>query len=112
MIKENDMSFTLRESIHEGSGKATVKSFFHDRLELKIFFHNTVLRPGVSIGFHKHKGSEEIYYIISGKGLMRVDDETSEVGPGDAVLTKNGSSHGLENIGETDLRIIVVGGNV
>jgi mannose-6-phosphate isomerase-like protein (cupin superfamily) len=43
---------------------------------------------------------------------MRVDDETSEVGPGDGVLTKNGSSHGLENIGETDLRLIVVGGNV
>ena len=38
MIKENDMFFTLRESIHDGSGKATVKSFFQDRLELDIFF--------------------------------------------------------------------------
>ena len=63
------MSFSLRESIHEGSGKATLKSFFQDRLELKIFLHNTVLRPGASIGFHKHQGSEEIYYIISRKVL-------------------------------------------
>ena len=65
MIKENDDDVVVLESVHGGSGRATLHNFFKDKLALKIFFHNTVLSPGATGGFHKHLDSEEIYYIIS-----------------------------------------------
>lgn len=65
------------------------------------------MKSNSTIGYHKHSGNEEVYYIIEGDGLMTVDGEKKIVGPGDAVITHSGSSHGLKNIGDTDLRILV-----
>jgi len=109
VIKENDTDVAHVESIHDGSGKATIHEFFKGKHDLRVFVHNTILTEGATIGFHEHKDSEEIYYVISGKGLMRVDDEEREVGTGDAVLTKRGSSHGIKNVGNTNLRLVVIG---
>jgi len=112
MIKEKDADVTVVKAMHSGSGRAFVHNFFKDNLDLGIFIHNTILELGSTIGFHKHEDSEEIYYIISGRGLMKVDEEEVEVGAGDAVLTKKGSSHGIRNIGNTNLRLLVIAGRV
>ncbi len=73
------------------------------------FFHDDVVPPGVSIGAHRHEGDEVYYYILSGKGRMTLDGETSavEVG-GDITAVYPGGEHGLVNDGEEDLRIVVV----
>ena len=65
------------------------------------------LEPGASIGNHLHDGDEEIYYVISGEGLMFVNDEEEAVTTGDIVLTKSGSHHGLKNTGPDILKIFV-----
>jgi mannose-6-phosphate isomerase-like protein (cupin superfamily) len=39
--------------------------------------------------------------------MMTVDDNTFEVGPGTAVLTRPGSSHGLKQVGTEDLVIMI-----
>ena len=44
------------------------------------------LPPGVRTQRHYHKLSEEIYFILEGRGWMELDGETREVGPGDAIL--------------------------
>jgi mannose-6-phosphate isomerase-like protein (cupin superfamily) len=38
---------------------------------------------------------------------MTVDGKAFEVGPGDAILTRPGSSHGLKQTGEEDLVIMI-----
>jgi oxalate decarboxylase/phosphoglucose isomerase-like protein (cupin superfamily) len=72
------------------------------------WFHDDILKPGVSIGVHRHDNNEEYYYILSGKGIMTLDGERHEVGPGDITAVLPGGSHGLENTGTTDMRIVVV----
>ena len=72
------------------------------------FLHDDILGPGVSIGVHRHE-HEEHYYVLSGRGTMTLDGERVEVGPGDVASVWAGGSHGLENIGPGDMRIIVVG---
>ena len=72
------------------------------------FMHETTLPPGTSIGRHEQIGNEELYYVVEGIGEMTVDDETTVMEPGDVCLTKNGSYHSFRNIGNTDLRIIVI----
>jgi mannose-6-phosphate isomerase-like protein (cupin superfamily) len=45
--------------------------------------------------------------VLSGRGLMTLDEKEVEVGPGTAVLTRTGSSHGLKVAGTEDLVIII-----
>ncbi len=44
------------------------------------------LAPGQSTQRHNHGVSEEIYFVLEGRGAMELDGERSDVGPGDAVL--------------------------
>jgi mannose-6-phosphate isomerase-like protein (cupin superfamily) len=53
------------------------------------------LAPGQATERHYHGESEEIYFLLAGGGLMEIDGETHEVGPGDAILIPPGARHTL-----------------
>jgi mannose-6-phosphate isomerase-like protein (cupin superfamily) len=49
-----------------------------------LAFH--VIRPGRRQGFaHRHEQAEEIYVVLSGTGTIKLDDDTVEIGPLDAI---------------------------
>ena len=99
----------LQKRCHNGKGAISFREIF-DKNDFKSslqFLHETSIMPNSTIGYHKHSGNEEIYYIVEGKGLMEVDGEEKVVGHGDAVITHSGSSHGLKNIGDKELKILV-----
>jgi mannose-6-phosphate isomerase-like protein (cupin superfamily) len=48
---------------------------------------------GGSTERHYHKVSEELYYVLEGTGVMEIDGEEREVGPGDAILIPAGAWH-------------------
>ena len=52
---------------------------------------------------HYHPLAEEIYYILTGRGVMRIGVATSEVGPGDAIAIPPGAVHTIANSGEETL---------
>ncbi|MGQ9622585.1 MAG: cupin domain-containing protein [Candidatus Caldatribacteriaceae bacterium] len=123
MIKRGrkDVPQTTVENCHGGVGTIFVRQllgiepklpgvpgFPEDFDSCLRFMHETTLPPGASIGLHTHEGNEELYFVIEGKGEMTVDGETAIMEPGDVCLTKSGSSHTFRNIGDTDLRIIVI----
>lgn len=51
------------------------------------------LHAGSSTDRHFHKLSEEFYYILDGRGMMEIDGDQREVGPGDAILIPAGARH-------------------
>jgi mannose-6-phosphate isomerase-like protein (cupin superfamily) len=53
------------------------------------------LEPGQATQRHYHRESEEIYFLLDGGGLMELDGEERDVGPGDAVLIPPGARHTL-----------------
>lgn len=123
MIKRGrkDVPQTTVENCHDGVGTIFVRQllgieprlpgvpgFPEDFDSCLRFLHETTLPPGTSIGLHEHEGNEEIYFVVEGKGEMTVDGETAVMEPGDVCLTKSGSSHTFRNIGNTELRIIVI----
>lgn len=71
------------------------------------FIHDDILKPGVTIGVHRHEDDEEYYYIISGQGIMTLDGKEYDVGPGDIAAVFPGGTHGLSNNSQHDIRIIV-----
>jgi len=68
------------------------------------------LPPGCAVTPHHHLEIEEIYYLISGRGLMTVGDETSEVNAGDAIYVPRGRRHTLRNTGSEPIKLILVCG--
>ena len=93
---------------HGGQGDYFVRTLL-DEIPGSVFKYvrDLTLYQGSSIGEHPHTGDDEIYFVISGTGIMEVDGEDQTLGPGSVVLTLSGSSHGLRNDGEEDLRIFV-----
>ncbi len=57
------------------------------------------LPAGGSTTPHYHPLTEEIYYILSGQGRMRIGAEVEEVGPGDAIAIPPGQQHQITNTG-------------
>lgn len=92
---------------HDGTGTTTAYPFFEDAQDFDLIFRQRALHPGASIGEHRND-KDEIYYVISGEGELLLDGRRRTVGPGDAILTRNGSTHALTQRGKQDLVIIVV----
>jgi mannose-6-phosphate isomerase-like protein (cupin superfamily) len=92
---------------HKGLGNTTAFKFFAGSTGSKFEFRKRVLHKGASIGYHLQK-EEEIYYIDSGQGTMQMNGNKFDVKAGDAILTHGGSSHGLIQVGEEDLVVIIV----
>ena len=64
------------------------------------------LPPGGATTPHYHPKTEEIYYILSGAGRMRIGDELRDVGPGDAIAIPPGQIHQIENTGRDTLLVL------
>ena len=50
---------------------------------------------------------DEVYYVVSGRGELTVDDRRTEIGPDSAVFMHEGADVGIRQIGEADLVVIV-----
>jgi len=68
------------------------------------------LPPGCSVKPHYHRDLEEIYYVVSGNGIMTVGEKSREVSAGDAVYIPKGHRHSLKNTGTESIRLILVCG--
>ena len=58
------------------------------------------------IGLHTQT-EDEIYDVLSGRGMMTLDGQSVDITPGTAVLTRSGSSHSLKQVGSEDLVILI-----
>lgn len=52
--------------------------------------------PGGSVPLHSHE-QEEVYLIVTGEGIMHVNNEKENVGPGSYIYIRPNSTHMLEN---------------
>lgn len=57
----------------------------------------------------KHRlRTDEAYYILSGQGIMHVDEDSAQVGPGDVVEVPPDSIQWIENAGPDDLVFLCI----
>ncbi|MEZ0472839.1 cupin domain-containing protein [Luteimonas sp. B3_2_R+30] len=107
VLRANDVPTVEQPGPHGGPGPTTAWPYFADAEALPFAFRKRVLHPGAGIGLHPHD-KDEIYYVLSGRGVFVLDGEAHEVGPGDAMLTRPGSTHALQQAGDADLEILIV----
>jgi uncharacterized cupin superfamily protein len=77
----------------------------------RLGFHLLRIAPGKeSFIFHSHQTEEEFVYILSGRGIAELGDESVEVGPGDFMGFPTPSiAHHLRNPFQEDL-VYISGG--
>ena len=81
-ILQNDVDVAKNEpGTHKGGGETIGYNFFADAKNLKTVFRKRTLKSGSAIGYHLQK-EDEIYYVISGNGTMKMNGETFPVKPG------------------------------
>jgi mannose-6-phosphate isomerase-like protein (cupin superfamily) len=57
----------------------------------------------------KHRlASDEVYYILEGRGIMHVNEESATVEPGDIIDIPPGSVQWIENTGKRDLVFLCI----
>lgn len=61
--------------------------------------------------YHTHSAQWEFYHVISGNGLVRHQEGSTRIEPGDAFLFKPGEPHQVINDGAADLVMFVVADN-
>ena len=107
-ILQNDAEVAkIEPGTHNGGGETIGYNFFGEAKNLQTAFRKRVLKPGSSIGYHLQK-EDEIYYVLSGNGTMQMNGKTIAVKPGDAILTRPGSSHSIKPNDDNDLTILIV----
>ena len=92
------------EEFIAGDGSILREILHPDKANLRIRYslaHAKVL-SGQETRPHKLKSSE-VYYIISGRGLMHIDENAFEVGPESAIYIPPNSIQFIENTGNSDL---------
>ena len=58
-----------------------------------------LLQPGQANEEHTHPNTEEIYYILSGCGRMKIEGEERDIKPFDGITIPPGASHQTRNTG-------------
>jgi len=101
----------LIENLYGGKGIVGYKRV----LPPEVFYTNwsyldhLLLPQGSSVGKKRHEGVEEVYYVVRGGGIARVNNESAEIHQGDAIPIQFNDVHSFENNGSEDLVFLVVG---
>ena len=113
-VKMIRRSSEMREElVHElKGGKGTLKLFHileKDELSGKgRLCTREIIPPGNSVGYHKHEGDFELYYVLEGEGLVNDNGFETTIRKGDMVRTGHGESHAIKNVGDRDLDLITL----
>ncbi|KAF1691275.1 GDSL-type esterase/lipase family protein [Pseudoxanthomonas koreensis] len=91
---------------HGGPGRTTAYTLFADAPELPFVMRKRVLHKGAGIGLHQHH-KDEVYYVVGGRGRYVLDGKAYDVATGNATLTRAGSTHAIEQVGEEDLVLLL-----
>lgn len=78
----------------------------------KLGYNLTVLPPGKSaFPFHCHSVNEEMFFVVEGRGEIRIGDTRHPVRAGDVIACPPGgpeTAHQIVNTSEADLKFLAV----
>lgn len=80
-------------------------------LEMIKFVSLAWLQPSQSYEPHKHPW-EEVYYIIKGKGKIRVDQQTKEISDGCAIYIPPDAEHEIINTSDEMIEFLAFAADI
>lgn len=74
---------------------------------LRYSLAHAVVKPGEASLPHR-LATSEVYYILEGNGIMYIDNERAEVGPGQTIYIPPHGVQSIRNTGENDLKFLCI----
>lgn len=71
----------------------------------------TVMEPGEAPPLHKHDDTEQVFYVLEGRGRLEIGEgaeDQGELEPGDLVRIPPGTWHRVPCLGDQPLRYLVI----
>lgn len=113
MIKRAEQMLTeIRQNMRGGDGQVEITHLLSPgeyRGQARLIARLTLGR-GCSIGYHDHQLEEELFYCISGEGLLCESDGLPDqpLYPGDAAITLSGQGHVICNNRDEPLVLLAI----
>jgi len=76
--------------------------------EAGVWVKRVEVKPGARLSLQKHKHRSEKWNIVSGKGLVTIDEKETRVEAGSIIDVPCGATHRITNIGKDNLVFIEV----
>lgn len=73
-----------------------------------LSIHLNVLRPNTTGPLHYHQDAEDVYIVLAGTGVVRVEDDEYLVGPDQTMFIPPGIRHSVSNPGPGLLKLIEI----
>lgn len=77
-----------------------------NQLNMDFSMAYAILKPGESSKPHRMNSSLEVYYILTGTGLMHIENESATVKSGQAIHIPPKARQWIENTGDSDLKFL------
>ena len=65
------------------------------------------LEPKQTQNTHAHQGADKFYFVLEGRGRFTVGEKEREAEAGTLVVAPAGVTHGVTNIGENRLSLLI-----
>ncbi|MEM7592028.1 MAG: cupin domain-containing protein [Cyanobacteria bacterium P01_A01_bin.83] len=72
-------------------------------------FSQATFAPGQTAAAHAHQDMSEVFFVSSGNGLIRINEQEYHLFPGVCVSVEPGEVHEVFNSGEEDLILTYFG---
>ena len=93
----------------------------HEKVFSLEYLDLHILKPECGIGIHRHRDNQEVFFLLSGTGIMITGDwcefpsrercfEVRTMTPGSFSLVKPGNLHALFNVTDEDSTLLMFGG--
>jgi mannose-6-phosphate isomerase-like protein (cupin superfamily) len=105
-VREDAAVAKVEAAPHGNLGDSTAYRYFDDVTDARVIFRKRALHKGSGIGMHMLE-HDEVYYVVSGRGRLRVDDREVKVGPNTAAFMHEGADVGIWQEGDDELVLIV-----
>lgn len=105
VIRERD-TMVRQVPPHSGEGMSTAYRISDGVPNRAMEFRKRILHPGAAIGLHPI-AHDEVYYVVSGEGVVTSDGVTTPMRAGDAAYLFDGNVVGIRQTGEVDLVLII-----
>ena len=98
------------EEIIAGDGSILRELFspLKDNIDVRYSLALARVKPGEITHKHRLKTSSEVYFILRGKGVIHIDDETAEVKEGHIIYIPPGAVQRIKNTGNEDLVFLCI----
>lgn len=107
-IERSDMQSETREHMRGGDGSVGILNILSKLcLPSKArMFGLITLEKNCAIGRHEHTGESEIFYVLSGQGVLDDNGTVRPVKPGDGHICRSGEYHAIRNDCDEPLKLI------